>query len=142
MKRMSLQTKISKFESLIDSDDEYEEETDVFVVEDLHLDLSTKTKADARLFEMIQYAPLSELKQAINKEIDKSIDLLVDAGHNNATIMHLAARYNRADVINMLLGEYNAQIDVLDSLESTPLFFAAAHGHAKVLFYLQKKFTV
>ncbi|KAL0482797.1 26S proteasome non-ATPase regulatory subunit 10 [Acrasis kona] len=48
-----------------------------------------------------------------------------DKNTSNCTLMHKAARYDRVDIMNILI-EHGATIDTHDSLDSTPLFYAAA----------------
>jgi hypothetical protein len=128
-KRLSLQTSIPKFD--FDSDDE-DEDIEAFVMDDTNIIDLQKTSGH-QIFDVIQHCTIDELKAILNQE--KQIDAnehYRNKKHNDATVMHMAARYGRSDIILLLLNEYNAKIDCIDQSESTPLFYAAAHGHAKV----------
>ncbi len=62
--------------------------------------------------------------------------LNTDLFPNKAFAIHKAAEYDSFEVVRFLLQQFPEQLNQMDEFGKTPLFFAAAHGHTKLVKYL------
>ena len=89
---------------------------------------------------------LEDMKwSAQNGEITQVRDYMEKGADINATdsvdrqLIHYAADYGKLDIVEMLVNEYNANINAVDKHGNTPLINAAFEGHVPVVKFLVDK---
>ena len=78
-----------------------------------------------------------DMVQAFLKRTSTNVEDICGIGKKNAA--HLTAMMGHKDVMCVLVEEYNANLEALDSFGWTPLKCAAIYGHLEMFIYLVKK---
>jgi ankyrin repeat protein len=88
-------------------------------------DMSEEKKIEDRILQLACQGNVQDLRALL----DTNLELLQCTDKDGSTPMHQAARYNRAEVIEMLIeAPFHADINSKDNNESTPLHWASVHG--------------
>ncbi len=92
-------------------------------------------KIEDRIFELARKGNVEELRTLL----ETNLELVQCIDKEGSTPIHQAARFNKSDVIEMLIAApFYADINCKDYNESTPLHWAAVHGAIEAILILCK----
>ena len=87
------------------------------------------------IIEAIKTGRLDYIQELLDNHTDWLFTHLMDDYDYESLAIHYASKYGQLDVINMLLNKDPSLLNRIDNYGQTPIFLAAAHGHAHIVAY-------